>query len=230
MFITVNQNLIENQSKSQNTEPRRTWLRLQDGEQVFVQMMLDADNFVGYYRHTVQVNGKWEYIHCANPATCPCCQKKIARKLRTLVPMIVADDMNGTNTRVMIFDASVNDVKEFYIAKNECIEDGADFINTIFKFKRVGSKLDTTYRLTATRGNAETFKGGLEVKIPQWDKLIKFPTPSEVEAILTGNRQATPSSQSFDRKTDDFLNNNQDADPFTAAFGMSETAGDDIPF
>lgn len=239
MFITVNENVIENQSKNQNNsgEPRKVWLRLNDGEQVFVQMMLDANAFIGYYRHTAQINGKWEYIHCSDPSTCPCCQRKMARKLRTLVPMIVADDVKGTNTRIMIFDASINDVKEFYLAKNECEEEGADFLQTIFKFKRVGQKLDTTYRMTATRGNAETFRGGLEIKMPQWDKLIKFPSPQEVEAVLSGgfqgngaqdtNAQQKPSQQSqFGGVQNNFQDEN---DPF-GGFNLVPENDTDMPF
>lgn len=233
MFITVNQEIIDNQNNNQNNgEKRKTFLKLEDGEQVFVQMMLDADAFVGYYRHTQQINGKWEYIHCADPKTCPCCQKKMGRKLRTLIPMIVADDQKGTNPRIQIFDASINDVKEFYIAKEECKEEEIDFTQTIFKFKRIGQKLDTTYRLTATRGKAETFKGGLDVKLPDWEKLIKFPTPAEVEAIL-GSGQMPSTNQVVDNGLEPMPAN----DPFSNN-NFAEDAGDmfapqddsDMPF
>lgn len=243
MFITVNQNLIDKQSNNQNNngEPRKVWLKLNDGEQVFIQSMLDTDAFIGYYRHTVQVNGKWEYIHCTDPSTCPCCQRKMARKLRTLVPMVVADDVKGTNPRIMVFDASVNDVKEFYLAKNECEEEGSDFLQTVFKFKRIGQKLDTTYRMTATRGNVEVFKGGLELKMPQWDKLIKFPTPQEVEAILGGvhgvstqntnaqaqNKQNTPIQHGA--VPSEFMNNNPETDPF-GGFSFTPEDDEDMPF
>lgn len=230
MFITVNQEVIDkSQNNSNNNGGHKTFLKIEDGQQVFVQMMLDADAFVGYYRHTTQINGRWEYIHCADPTTCPCCQKKMARKLRTLVPMIVADDAKGTNPRIQIFDASINDVKEFYLAKQECEEESSDFLQTVFKFKRVGQKLDTTYRMTATRGNAETFKGGLDVKMPQWDKLIKFPTPQEVEAILNGGfHGAGAGAGNTQSSSEDVFK--QQAENLMSMEDLTPVANDDMPF
>lgn len=145
-------------------------LKIEDGKHVVIRILTPADEVIGIYEHTEQINGSWRTMTCLGKDKCPMCQ---AGKRGSFKAYLLVADRTDSD-KVKIFKASKTVVKQLL----GLVEEYGDITARDFKVSRTGKGLDTVYQFFPR--DPQEFSIG-EVELPNLEEVV---APMTREAML----------------------------------------------
>lgn len=145
-------------------------LKIEDGKNVVIRILTPADEVIGIYEHTEQINGSWKTVTCLGKDNCPMCQAGKRGSFKAY--LLVADRTDGD--KVKIFKASKTVVKQLL----GLVDEYGDITARDFKVARTGKGLDTTYQFFARDPQEFTVELG---ELPDLEEVV---APMTREAML----------------------------------------------
>ncbi len=169
-------NAIEAAMKESNN------LRLKNGESKTVRVM-NLDNAVSFYEHTIQSGGRWQYFACLG-TECPACSADRYAGFKCAIPVV---DLSDNTPK--IFKMSRKTTKAF----RDFIKEYPDFAERDIKINRQGGGSDTTYLFYA-RDKSSLDMGHFELPNMEEattkyskEEIIKILVPSEIQEEEKGD-------------------------------------------
>lgn len=171
-------------------------LKIEDGKHVVIRIITPADEVIGIYEHTEQINGSWRTVTCLGKDTCPMCQAGKRGSFKAY--LLVVDKTDGD--KVKIFKASKTVIKQLL----GLVDEYGDITARDFKVARTGKGLDTTYQFFPRDPEKFTLSN---TDLPDLEEVVAPMTreamlemmngTGTVEDTATGNNEGTDNKYPF---------------------------------
>ena len=224
-FIKMQQQKANRAAQADDSKRVTPFFSLRDGEETVVRFAYSApeqvyDDIV--LVHQMQIDGKNRNINCIRNLNepidkCPLCKAGVPIKQRVFIRLVeyTREDDGSIKLTPRIWDRPANGQSSYINILNNLFVEYGDISDLVFKIRRTGSKLDTTYSILPANPsvyNAQLYPKDFEAfkdfkVVGTWavlDKsyndlaaMVGVPTQTSAPELVTPESEPLPFNDSF---------------------------------